>query len=138
MGRTLESPTAFPGKVNNRGHSAGANFIVDSLFIPDVGVPKDERPPADQLYPFERGFVAVGEIVDCDDVEPGVQQRDADMGPDVAGASNQPDQQRHLPYWPNRLPCNDCLGAGYDLQSRTRDNRSCDRASAAPPRRVVA
>jgi hypothetical protein len=59
--------------VNDRGHSTVTKYFVDGLFVPDVGVPEDERPPADGLYPFERGFVAVGEIVDCDDVEPGVQ-----------------------------------------------------------------
>jgi hypothetical protein len=59
--------------VNDRGHPLGAKYLVDGLFIPDVGVPEDERPPADGLYPFERGFVAVGEIVDHDDIEAGVQ-----------------------------------------------------------------
>jgi len=67
--------------VNNRSHSVGTKYFVDGFFIPDVGAPEDERPPADGLYPFERGFVAVGEIVDSDNVEPGVQQSDTDMDP---------------------------------------------------------
>jgi hypothetical protein len=39
--------------VNNCSHSAGTKYVIDGLFIPDVGVPKDERPPTDGLYPFE-------------------------------------------------------------------------------------
>jgi hypothetical protein len=34
---------------------------------------KDERSSADGLYTFERRFVAVGEVVDCDDIEPSVK-----------------------------------------------------------------
>jgi hypothetical protein len=79
--------------VNDSSYPARAEYVIDGLFIPDVGLPKHERPPADGLYPVERGFVTVAEIVDDDDVEPGVKQRDADMGSDVAGASGQQDHQ---------------------------------------------
>ena len=69
--------------MNDGGHFTSAKYLVDRRFIADVGMPKDERSPADFLYTFERGLVAVGEIVNCDDIESGVQQRDADLGPDV-------------------------------------------------------
>jgi hypothetical protein len=36
-------------------------------------MPEDDRSPADGSHPFERGAVAVAEIVDHDDIEPGVE-----------------------------------------------------------------
>jgi hypothetical protein len=62
---------------------------------------------------LKRGLVAVGEIVDCDNIEAGVQQRHADMGPDVAGASGQEDHVEHFPSSSNRLPRDGRPGAGY-------------------------
>lgn len=94
-----------PCEVNDRSHSEGAKYFTDRLFIPDIGEPKDERTPADGLHPLERSLVAVGEIVDGDDVKPGVQQRDTDVGPDVAGTSGHQDHVGRLPHSHNRHPC---------------------------------
>lgn len=57
---------------------------------------------------------------------------------DGASAAGQQGHLGDFPYRPNRHPCNVCIGAGYALQIRTRDSKCCDKASAAPPRRVMA
>jgi hypothetical protein len=100
-----------PGQVNNGIHSESTEDVIHSFFIPDVGVPKDELPPANRLYSVQSGSVAIGQVVDRDDIEPGVEQGDADMGPDVASASGQQDHVEHFPYSSNRLPCDGRLAA---------------------------
>jgi hypothetical protein len=60
---------------------------------------------------------------------------------DAVDGASAASQQGHLgdfPYRPNRLPCNACIGAGYALQTRTRDSK-CGTKLRRPRRgRVVA
>jgi hypothetical protein len=84
----LESPTAFSPARWMTAVTSQVRRIpkMASSFRMSASRKTSERP---QMYSFKSGFAAVGKIIDCDDVESGVQQRDTDMGPDVASASGQ-------------------------------------------------
>jgi len=103
--------------VNNGSDAAIADYLVDRPFIPNGGEPKEQRPPTQGLYSLKRSVVAVGEIVDCDDIEASVEQCYADMRANVAGAAG---HQNHVeafrirpagfgPGRPNCKPCLECV-----------------------------